>query len=52
MQEIYKLRPDIKEKVEHAYPVTKQESKCKMEKRKREYLREQEAKKLYDKPEQ
>lgn len=40
--------PEIKKQVYEAYPVTKKEKRCWVERSKREYLRAEMAKQLYD----
>lgn len=52
MTQIFKKRPDIKKEVLEKHPVTKAEYKCRVEKKTMNRLRENMAKKLYDKPEQ
>lgn len=46
LKKIYRLRPDIKEKVEAEYPEKKKE--CRLEKAKREGLRWERAKILFN----
>jgi hypothetical protein len=48
LKRIYKDRPEIKRQVEEKYPYDPKEAKCRYERQKRQYLREQLAKKLYD----
>lgn len=45
---IIDINPEIKKKVYETYPVTKKEKRCRIEASKREYLRAEMVKRLYN----